>query len=121
MNEIEDNELVAILFLNFCYKHKSKESENFIRDLQQFKKSIDYTILPGCNEIFETDYNVSECHVSTLTMDVYYKNCKIVSEETYSATVCEYIPYANVISILTIIVASLLIITGIGCLILMLK
>jgi len=94
MNEIEDNELVAILFLNFCYKHKTKDSENIIKDLQQFKKSIDYTILPGCNEIFETVKNFSECHVSTLTMDVYYKNCKIISDETIP------LPFVNIFPML---------------------
>ncbi|OUM64151.1 hypothetical protein PIROE2DRAFT_9113 [Piromyces sp. E2] len=121
MNEIENKDLVSILFSNIYYGHNDTTVPTLEENLREFKELIDYHILPSCSDFLETNFTLSECNVATLTQSVEYNNCKKTSEDTLSSTVCNYIPLGNIISVLTYVVTGIFYFTGLICLVLMIK
>ncbi|ORX47298.1 hypothetical protein BCR36DRAFT_413649 [Piromyces finnis] len=121
MNEIEDKELVSILFANIYYKHNDTVNVPLEKNLKEFKSLIDYHILPSCSDFLDTNFTLSECKVSTISQDVNYVNCKKTNDSTITSTVCNYIPYGNIISIITYIITGIFYSSGIVSLVLMIK
>ncbi|ORX84993.1 hypothetical protein BCR32DRAFT_242103 [Anaeromyces robustus] len=119
MDEIEKYELVAILFNNFYNVHKDKKDATLKDNLEEFKTLVDYYILPNCDE-FRTNVSYGSCQASSLTKQVIYSDC-IPNENTHTTVLCSYIPYNNIISILSFIVIGFSFITGLVCLFLMIK
>jgi len=121
MSEIENKELVARLFVNIRYKHSEDRNPTLTENLEEFKRLVDHYILPNCKENnFETNFTLSACKESTITQDVNYINC-IPSEESDTTTRCNYIPYSNIISILSFVVIGISFVSGLVSLFLMIK